>query len=143
MSEVVVDASVALCWFAREAATPAANRLIGSRANLTAPSLLLAEVANGLWKKARRGEMSADLANAAMKEIHRFIPQIIELSDLTAPALELAREIDHSVYDCYYLVLARRRGVPLVTLDHALLASAAKGGHARFAMHLTDWVGDD
>lgn len=140
MSEVVVDASVALCWFAREAETPAANRLLRSQVDLVAPSLLLAELANGFWKKTRRGEAPADLAAAAMREVRRFIPQIVDLSELAAPALELAREIDCSIYDCCYLALAIRRGAPLVTLDHALIASAARSGYARFAMHAADWI---
>jgi predicted nucleic acid-binding protein len=142
MSEVVVDASVALCWFAREAETPAANRLIRSRTDLVAPSLLVAELANGFWKKIRRGEMRADLAAEAMREIRRFVPQIVELSELAAQALELARETDHSVYDCSYLALALRRGIPLVTLDRALVAGAVRSGHARIVLHLADWIAE-
>jgi predicted nucleic acid-binding protein len=142
MSEVVVDASVALCWFAREAESPVANRLIRSRTDLVAPSLLLAELANGFWKKIRRSEMRADIAAEAIREIRRFVPQIIDLSELAAQALELARETDHSVYDCCYLALALRRGVPIVTLDRTLVAGAARSGHARFAMHLADWIAE-
>jgi predicted nucleic acid-binding protein len=143
VSEIVVDASVALCWFAREAETTAANRLIRSRQDLIAPSLLLAEMANGLWKKTRRGEMAAELTGAAMKEIRRFIPEFVDLSELAAPALELAREIDHSLYDCCYLALALRRGAPLVTLDRTLVESAAKSGRSRSAVHLADWSAGD
>jgi predicted nucleic acid-binding protein len=138
----VVDASVALCWFAREADSLAANRLIRSRADLIAPSLLLAEIANGLWKKTRHGEISVDLADAAMKEVRRFIPHFVEATELAAQALELAREIDYSVYDCFYLALALRRAAPFVTLDRALVTGAAKSRHARAIVHLADWTED-
>lgn len=140
MSEIVVDASVALCWFAREAETVAANRLIRSPAVLVAPSLMLAEFANGLWKKIRRGEMDADIASAAMTEIRRFVPQIVELAELAPSAFALAREIDHSVYDCFYLALARRRASPFVTLDRVFAASVAKTRYARDVVHLADWT---
>ena len=140
MSEVVVDASIVICWFGREVETPAANQLIRSRATLLAPSLLFAELANGLWKKMRRGEMGADYARAAMNEIRRFIPEFVETGELAPQALELAGEIGHSVYDCFYLALARRRIAPLVTLDRALIASVAKTPYARDIVHLADWV---
>jgi predicted nucleic acid-binding protein len=139
VSEVVVDASVALCWFAREAETPAANRLIRSRADLFAPTLMMAEFANGLWKKARRGEIAADVATEAMGEIRRFIPRFVDLAELAGPALALAREIDHSVYDCIYLALARRDTAPFVTLDRAFVASVAKTRYAHDVVHLADW----
>jgi predicted nucleic acid-binding protein len=140
VSEIVVDASVALCWFARENDTVAANRLIRSSADLIAPSLMLAELANSLWKKARLGEIDGDIASAAMNEIRRFIPQFIELADLAAPALALARELDHSVYDCFYLALARRRAAPFVTLDRAFVAGVAKTRYERDVVHLADWT---
>jgi predicted nucleic acid-binding protein len=143
MNEVVVDASVALCWFAREAETQAANRLISSKRNLIAPSLLLVEIANGLWKKIRRGEMTAELAGIAVKEIRRFVPDVVDLRDLTASALELASELDHTVYDCCYLALAIRRGAPLITLDRPLFERTRKTGWAGSVTYLTDWSADD
>jgi predicted nucleic acid-binding protein len=91
VSEVVIDASVAICWFVREAATERANGLIAATTNLVAPSLMLAELANTLWKKTRRGEIRADLAEAGLREIRRFVPQIVELPDLISPAFALAR----------------------------------------------------
>jgi predicted nucleic acid-binding protein len=139
VSTIIVDAGVALCWFAREADSPAANRLIRSHAELVAPTLMLAELANGLWKKARRGEIAADVAAAAMGEIRRFIPRFVELAELAGPAFALAREIDHPVYDCIYLALARRDAAPFVTLDRAFVASVAKTRYARDVVHLADW----
>jgi predicted nucleic acid-binding protein len=143
MSELVVDASVALCWFAREAETKAANRLISSKRRLIAPSLMLAEIANGLWKKIRRGEMTAELAGIAMKEIRRFIPEVVDLGDLTATALELALELDHAVYDCCYLALAVGRGAPFITLDRPFIERIRKTKWARSVTHLADWAADD
>jgi predicted nucleic acid-binding protein len=139
LSEFIVDASVALCWFATEAETAFANRLIAAAVDLVAPSLMLVELANGLWKKTRRGEMSADLAAAGLREIRRFVPQIVNLSDLAEAALALARELDHSVYDCVYLALARRRGAPLVTSDQKMVARLAGARYRNEVVRLIDW----
>ncbi|HXW19477.1 MAG TPA: type II toxin-antitoxin system VapC family toxin, partial [Roseiarcus sp.] len=78
-------------------------------------------------------------ANAAMKEIRRFIPQFVDLSEIAAEAFGLAREMDHSVYDCCYLALALRRGATVVTLDRQFIAGVAKSGRARSVLHLAEW----
>ena len=139
MSEIVVDASVALCWFASEKETTFANRLIAAAVDLVAPSLMLVELANALWKKTRRGEMAADLAAAGMREIRRFVPQIVDVAELAEPAMALAHELDHSVYDCVYLALARRRGATLVTSDQKLTARLARTGYRNDVVRLIDW----
>lgn len=139
MSEIVVDASVAVCWFAREEGTQSANRLIASAVDLIAPSLMLVELANALWKKTRRGELGADLAAVATREIWRFVPQIVDIADLAGPALALARELDHPVYDCVYLALAHRRGVPLVTLDQEMTTRFASTRFRAEVIHVADW----
>jgi predicted nucleic acid-binding protein len=142
VSEVVIDASVAICWFVRESATENANGLIAATTNLVAPSLMLAELANALWKKTRRGEIRADLAEAGMREIRRFVPQIVELPDLIRPAFALAHELGHPVYDCIYLALARRRDAPFVTLDRVMMERLAGTRYASDAVLLADWQGN-
>ena len=139
MSEFVVDASVALCWFVREAETEKANRLILSTIDLVAPSLMLVELANGLWNKIRRGVIPVALAEDGMREIRRFVPQIVDDAALAAPALALARELDHPVYDCVYLALARRRNAPLVTLDQRMTKRLAGTRYHGDAVLLADW----
>ena len=135
MSEIVVDASVALCWFAAEKETTFANRLIAAAVDLVAPSLMLVE----LWKKTRRGEIAAELAAAGLGEIWRFVPQIVDVADLAEPAMALARELDHSVYDCVYLALARRRGATLVTSDQKLTTRLARTRYRNDVVRLVDW----
>ena len=139
MSEIVVDPSVALCWFATEKETAFANRLIAAAVDLVAPSLMLVKLANGLRKKTRRGEMTANLAYSGLREIWRFVPQIADLSDLAEPAMALARELDHSVYDCVYLALARRRGATLVTSDQKMVARLARTRYRNDVVRLVDW----
>lgn len=136
MTAVVVDASVAVCWFTREAGTTSANRLLRRGVELIAPSLLLAEFANVVWKKERRGDMDSRQTEIALREIHRFIPEFVEMSKLLLPATALARKSDHSVYDCLYVALANERAIDFVTLDRKLV-SAFAGGRV---FELGDWL---
>jgi len=136
---MVVDASVALCWFMKEEQTGIANRLVGAAVDLIAPSLMLIEFANGLWKKTRRGEAAAEVAVVGMREIRRFIPRIVDVAELTEPALTLARELNHPVYDCVYLALARRRSTRLVTLDQEFTMRLANTRYRGDIVHLIDW----
>ena len=51
---------------------------------------------------------------------------LIPIEDLRLRALELSLELDHPIYDCFYLALAERERVPLVCADGALKAKARK-----------------
>jgi predicted nucleic acid-binding protein len=74
-----------------------------------------------------------------LREVWRFVPQIVDLSDLAEPAMALARELDHSVYDCVYLALARRRGARLVTSDQKMVARLARARYRNEVVRLIDW----
>ncbi len=140
MSELIVDASVALCWFVKEPATEKANRLIVTKIDLVAPSLMLVELANGLWNRTRRKEIEADLAEAGLREVRRFVPQVFDDAVLAAPALALALELDHPIYDCVYLALARRRSAPLITQDRRFTSRLAGTRYQNDAVLLSDWA---
>ncbi len=70
MKTLVVDASIAIKWVVEEEGTPQALALRKS-ARLIAPDLLVAECANILWKKARRGELSSEEADLAARLLER------------------------------------------------------------------------
>ncbi|HEY1944200.1 MAG TPA: type II toxin-antitoxin system VapC family toxin [Roseiarcus sp.] len=139
MSDLVVDASVALCWFAAEDGTPAAKQLVRSAVELIAPTMLLAELANALWKKTRRGELEGEVALEAMREVRRFVPEFVDIAELVGPAFVLARELGHPVYDCVYLVLARKRQIRFATLDRVFVDKVAATPYGRDVVHLSDW----
>ena len=56
--KLTVDASVVIKWFVTEPLCEEARQLLGDRLDLHAPDILLAEFANIIWKKVRRGEIS-------------------------------------------------------------------------------------
>lgn len=126
MRRLVVDASVALKWLVAEEGSDLAAAL-RPNSELIAPDLLLAEVANALWKKVRRREMEPEDADLAIQLLQRVNVDFRSSRPLVRPALALAlaREIDHPVYDCIYLALARAEQCALVTADGRLLRRAA------------------
>lgn len=57
----------------------------------------------------------------AMTQIERLVDVLSPLAALAPRALEIARVLDHSAYDCFYLALAEREHALLVTADDVLV----------------------
>jgi predicted nucleic acid-binding protein len=55
-----------------------------------------------------------------------FFDRLIPLGDLGARATEIAIELQHPIYDCFYLARAERERAPIVSADAKLLAAAKK-----------------
>jgi predicted nucleic acid-binding protein len=126
----LVDASVAIKWYFRERSAEAATRVLaegneGVR-ELLAPDWIVAEFANVLWKKVRRGECSGAEAQAILDTFETDAPELVASVPLAPRALELALRLDETVYDCLYLAAAIESEATLVTGD-VRLARAARG----------------
>jgi predicted nucleic acid-binding protein len=120
---IVVDASVALKWVLDEPGSEAAVALRDQE--LIAPVLWLAEAANALWRHARIGEISDDEAAAHFSELLKAPVASLPIEPYLEPALQLAGEIGHPVYDCIYLALALRHQTHVVTADQRFVAAAS------------------
>ncbi len=134
--KLVVDASVAVKWFAAEEWTAESRRLLAAGVDRHAPDLILAETTNVLWKKARRGEIEA--SHGYFREAAN-LPDVLVLhrsQGLFVRASAIALDLDHPVYDCIYLACAEVEGVPLVTADRRL--QAASKGLAVDVWHIGD-----
>jgi predicted nucleic acid-binding protein len=119
---LIVDASVAVKWFAAEDNSDRARALFASGEELIAPDLVLAEVSNVMWKKLRRGLLLPDQVVASARRLPQYFERLIAISELVERATELTVTLDHPVYDCFYLALAERERLPLVSADGRLLA---------------------
>lgn len=99
-----------------------------------APELLIAECANVLWKKVRRGEMRLSEAVIAGRLIERSDIQFHPLRPLMERAQRLADLLDHAAYDCFYLALADAIDVDFVTADRAFFEKSSRRGSHRVQM---------
>lgn len=116
MTQLVVDASIAVKWVVAEDGAADAVRL-RSAGRLAAPDLLTAECANILWKKVRRGELSHDEGLIAARLLQRADIELHPMRALLEPSMRLALELDHAAYDCMYLALAIELEAAFVTAD--------------------------
>ena len=89
MTGYVVDASLVVKWLVDADLSDEAVGLLNSGSTFVAPALVCAEATNTLWVMRRRGDIAA--------------------------AARLAADLEHPVYDCFYLALAVQTQYPVVT----------------------------
>ena len=119
---LIVDASIAIKWVVEEEGSDLAIALrAGYR--FAAPDLFAAECANILWKKTQRGELTRDEASMAARLIERSGVELFSGRPLIGEATELALDLGHPAYDCFYICLAVRQKCRFVTADERLLAA--------------------
>jgi predicted nucleic acid-binding protein len=117
---VVIDASVAAKWFLLEEDWEAAEALLNNGNRLIAPDLVLAEVLNTYWKYVEKGSKPALTIREVADLLLRSFGDLVSTIDLAASAAEIAVDLHHPIYDCFYLALAEREGMGLVTADERL-----------------------
>lgn len=134
---VVVDASVAAKWFIEEAGREPALRLL-DMADRQAPDLLIVEVANVVWKKVRRGEISPLQARFISGSLGYCFDALHSSESLIERAIAMAMDLQHPVYDCLYLACAEHAGARLVTADRRLLTAVEGSALAALVTDLGD-----
>lgn len=124
--KLIVDASIAVKWLFAEPQSLEARQLLTPRIDLHAPDFILTEIANVIWKKARRKEIPS--ARPYIDELANLSDAIVlhSSADLVIKAAALAIQIDHPVYDCIYLTNAEAESAPLITADDKLARRAVE-----------------
>jgi predicted nucleic acid-binding protein len=117
---LIVDASVAIKWFIEEPGSDAARRLLRDEPDLFAPDLIVSEVCNAAWRKVRLGESDPTQAKEIALRLRHGVLEFRATAPLAPRAIELALDLDHPVYDCFYLALADAEQVRVVTADRCL-----------------------
>lgn len=130
MSRVVIDASVAVKWFLPEIYSEAARRYLLGDCLRVVPDLLYVEFGNAIWKRARRADMSDDEAREVLRSLQLVPVERHAAQPFLESAYRVARELDRTVYDALYLVLAAALNCPLVTADRRFYEAVAKSSLA-------------
>jgi len=120
----VLDASVALAWLFPDEGHEDAQELIEllEEAAAVVPAIWPLEVGNALLVALRRGRIKkADMArlSAALSGLPIEIDADFA-AEMIPGLLDLASELNLTAYDAAYVELARRRQMPLATLDERL-----------------------
>ena len=131
---LVLDCSLTMAWLYAEETTAAVRKVfeLVEDAGAWVPSLWRLEVANVLELAVRRGRSDSVFRDAALDDLAEFPIAIDAETDQRAWTATLSLAIDRklTVYDAAYLELAKRRRLPLATLDNDLRrAATAEGVH--------------
>jgi predicted nucleic acid-binding protein len=121
----VLDASVVTSWALSHEDEPAATAALmrAKDDSCAVPALWRFEIRNALLMAERRKRLNS-------AETDKFLSDIADLhidedfSPDEAELLRLARSHKLTVYDAAYLELARRKSIPLATLDRVLARAA-------------------
>ncbi len=125
---LVLDSSVALAWIYSSETTEAISKVLAQVISSGAwvPGLWRLEVANVLEMGVRKGRTDAAFRDAALADLELLPISLDQETDRQAwgATAKLAARHRLTLYDAAYLELARRRILPLATLDEALRAAA-------------------
>ena len=134
MPALVIDPSVAAAWCFKDEATPYTEgvlSVVSGPGEAVAPRLLAYELRNSILMGVRRGPHHFETAREFLQSLRDLR---IRLTDPVSydDVFDLAERRSLTVYDAAYLDLALREGLPLASLDAALLRAAAASGVALF-----------
>ena len=122
---IVVDANVFAALYLPGPLTPAALQLAGQEAEWVAPPLLRSELRNILATYTRLRSLDLSVALSILESVELSMSgRYLDVSSLEV--LSLAEKSGCTAYDCEYVALAQRLGVPLVTDDAQLLRRFAR-----------------
>jgi predicted nucleic acid-binding protein len=85
-----------------------------------APDLYVSELSNVLWKYYRARVITHEDCIQYVEDGINMVDDFIEGRELWKEALGEGIKNDHSIYDMYYCVLARRNDATLITNDEPL-----------------------
>jgi predicted nucleic acid-binding protein len=139
LSAIIVDASVGVKWFLPEVHAAKARAWRHGGDELHVPAFFFdLEVANILWKKVRRAEVTREDAGLILTNLPSLpLSRHVE-APLLASAYDLANRTERTVYDCLYLALAVQLGGRMLTADERLYHSIAATPLAPYIV----WVAD-
>ncbi len=125
MTTIVLDASVVLKWILLDEeesvgeAKKLLDRIVGRELRAIAPDSILVEIANVMfWKKRfEKKEIVSFITYLGGGVINLVSSHNFEVSDL----LDVMGEFDLTIYDAYYVLLAKRNDCQVVTFDKTIL----------------------
>lgn len=125
MTTLVVDASVAVKWIFDEQGSEAARELL-MKSKFHAPDLLMAEVANTLWSRQRRGALPREVADGFYAVIGGLGISMTPMAQLLDRARAISSVLDLTIFDSVYVALAERLSLPLATADAGIVRAVER-----------------
>ena len=119
---VVIDTSALIEILRKSESGRGLQELLLTNEKVISVELIRAETASVMCKLVIAGKVTRknadEMLTAAMSLLDEFHP----MAELQIEALNEGVRLNHSTYDMFYFVLARRTGATLLTLDKKLIA---------------------
>lgn len=125
---IVLDACAAIGMALGTDEGRALRRLMLKGEETISPNLYVEEIVHALVKYVAAGYYTRDQAQAAFDGMITLVDHIVDTGELAKEVLDESLRTGHSSYDLFYMVLARRNGATLFTLDSKLQALCRSNG---------------
>lgn len=119
---IVVDTNIIAYLVIAGGQTPFAERVFAFDPDWAAPLLWRSEMRNVLSLYLRRSDMTIADVKLVMQQAELIVAEK-EFGADSGRVLELADTSGCTAYDCEFIALAERLGVPLITSDKKLVAA--------------------
>ena len=134
----VVDTSVGLKWFIKEDDTRLADLLLPAAGQLVAPDVIFTECAHAVKRRILDG-FPRDILDDMCERLPKTPSRVFPTAPLAARAVRLSLELKlRDTNDCFFLALAEREKIPMVTADLKFIAAANRAGRGEFVVNLKD-----
>ena len=130
---IVVDTNVMIRLVVGGQDGADAARLLDRDAEWAGPGILMSELRNMLVGFTRRGALTPDQAKTMTDDAALVLGERIAQA-ASSQVIDIALECGLTAYDAEFVALARALGVPLATLDNAILQGAPDVAHSLEAL---------
>ena len=125
---IVLDSSAACDMVRKTEEGMAFRALMLSEEKVISCELLRAEVVSIFRKLGRHGLIPIEKVQSFLTESTALVNEYYSIQELQEEVLSESIRLDHSSYDMFYFVLARRFGATLLTLDRKLIRLCEEQG---------------
>ncbi len=121
-NHLVLDSSVIIKWFSQEEDTPKAlkirERFLKGSINIIVPDIQIYEIANAL--RYNKTFQESEVKEAIKSLIDIGLSVFVPTKEVIECAVELSFKFGISFYDAYFVALAKKLNIPLITADEKL-----------------------
>jgi predicted nucleic acid-binding protein len=135
---IVVDATVILKWYLPEIYSEEARDLL-NRYQVCSSETVVSQVASGLWKRIRTGEVKPNEGKRIMRNLLRLPIRLTPTTSLAANAMDLSTFSTRTFNESQLFVLAMREESKVVTADfhwYTMLSSGKLKSYIAFVNRL-------
>jgi predicted nucleic acid-binding protein len=116
----VLDASAAMEIALDKAEAMRFKKLLSASDLVLAPDIYPSEITNAFWKYGLYSGLEAEKCEKGIDYCLDLVDDFIPTSSLCKEVFSEAMESKHPAYDLFYIVLARRNGASILTMDKKL-----------------------